>query len=1358
MKHRLRKDISRILAVMLAVSLLFAALPTLASAAEETDGVTVTATSNFFPAQVMHFSEQELAAKDYKLTVTYTIQSDKPMLNNQWKLTYSGDVLDVLEADNTDGTASTIMPNSTDGSVFNIKPHGESRIAGSCSNIHGYPLHDENGGAIAFVSVTFRAIDAGEATVNLDLQDFTVIDGQKDSTIVNNSRVKDSNWNGMQSTAVRIGGYADAGEPVKPTLSLRSTEKLAAAQTVTLSMSSPNGITGYYWGRSSQYSQNSYFDSGNTAEITVNSPGTYYATAADKHGNLSETLSITFYKITFDANGGVISPDTALAEADKPFTPPVPQRTGYAFRGWSKYANAVSGSQTVRPKTNRTYYAVWQSGDIQKPTVTLKPTNYLANAQDINVTLDDDVMVEGYYWGTDTDYTKNRYIAIRDDHALDNADATEPGTYYATAVDTSGNLSETASVTFFRTTLNATGGAVSPDAILTAEGNSFTFPTPTRSGFTYRGWARFPGAPGGVKVLAPNSNRTYYVVWTNDDTEKPTVSLSATNNLAGEQTVTLQMDDNTGIAGYYWGTSSDHRYNSFSASGKEVSLRISTAGTYYATAIDTSGNLSDTQAVTFYKTMLNANGGSVSMKAVLTQAGKSFDFPKPTRSGYKYLGWASSPMDDEGYLLLQPIRSTTYYAVWQLESNGKPTVKLTSTNDVAARQTVILTMKDSDGIRGYYWGTNPDCTKNKFIFCAYNSAGENVTASGTYYAVVMDKNGNLSDRASVTFYATLLHSNGGSVRVSKVLTQAGKSFALPAPVRENYFYLGWAAKPDATEGVKTLTPTANATYYALWKNAEGFVWGRDNWNFNNSKKPHGFFPATTFRNQISSEYLKILGKNLTNSAYAKVFTGSLGNKAWLDREWDGSCYGMSALALLSKNGYLPFQDYKSSANCLHDLNLTDKNRSSDVCSLVNYYQMLQANDIINQQYYVVSNSSNKQNIEKIIDLLNKNEAVLICYKKSGWGSHAVLAYDYEIANYDKWTKNGISYQGCIKVCDPNTSLSNNTERYIYFNTKTYDWAIPDYSYGNVKSSKGAVFTLICADANIINDRGYLTGVSANSTDNYVARIDALAISDNHTVKKVAEKDGSYIGIISAPGDIVEDYYYDMNGESEGIMGYNLYDSDEAYFISQDLNLMNLTIRYKNCYMTGYTQAGYSMLFDPSGYVELTGEPADYEITMTFDDSYPTDWFTMLVSGQAATASLRMVKDGYILTADNLKNVRLRANNTDVTASLIFSTDAKSVLIYEIDETTIGLKTDSDGDGTYETNLTQNVRKLGDVNGDGKVNVRDLTALQRCLAEQGMFSEDDRAAADINNDGKVDVLDATGLQRYLAEYVSYPSAA
>ena len=60
-------------------------------------------------------------------------------------------------------------------------------------------------------------------------------------------------------------------------------------------------------------------------------------------------------------------------------------------------------------------------------------------------------------------------------------------------------------------------------------------------------------------------------------------------------------------------------------------------------------------------------------------------------------------------------------------------------------------------------------------------------------------------------------------------------------------------------------------------------------------------------------------------------------------------------------------------------------------------------------------------------------------------------------------------------------------------------------------------------------------------------------------------------------------------------------------------------------------------------------------------------------------------------------------------------------------------------------------KIGDTNIDGSINVKDVTAIQRHLANLETFTEEQLAVADTNGDGNVDIADATHLQTYLAEY-------
>ncbi len=162
-----------------------------------------------------------------------------------------------------------------------------------------------------------------------------------------------------------------------------------------------------------------------------------------------------------------------------------------------------------------------------------------------------------------------------------------------------------------------------------------------------------------ILIIDPNAS----------DTTKPTGSISTTNNVSSSQTVTLKLSDNKGIAGYYWGTSSSYGNNSYTAtSSGNVTRTVSAPGTYYFTVRDTSGNVSSTYSVTFYRTTLNANGGSVSPSSVLTRSGNSFTLPTPKRSGYSYKGWATSSAASSGVKSVTPNGNRTYYAIWQKSS------------------------------------------------------------------------------------------------------------------------------------------------------------------------------------------------------------------------------------------------------------------------------------------------------------------------------------------------------------------------------------------------------------------------------------------------------------------------------------------------------------------------------------------------------------------------------------------------------------------------------------------------------------------------------------------------------------------
>ena len=128
-------------------------------------GLTVKATSNYFPETVYKVSEDQKT-----ITVTYFIQADMNMVNAEWYLTYDPAVLKVETANNFDGENLTFMPAVKSGGVYNTAIAG--KVNGNASTIT-YPLY-KIANRTPFVSVTFTVIGEGETTVDLNTRVITL--------------------------------------------------------------------------------------------------------------------------------------------------------------------------------------------------------------------------------------------------------------------------------------------------------------------------------------------------------------------------------------------------------------------------------------------------------------------------------------------------------------------------------------------------------------------------------------------------------------------------------------------------------------------------------------------------------------------------------------------------------------------------------------------------------------------------------------------------------------------------------------------------------------------------------------------------------------------------------------------------------------------------------------------------------------------------------------------------------------------------------------------------------------------------------------------------------------------------------
>ncbi len=89
--------------------------------------------------------------------------------------------------------------------------------------------------------------------------------------------------------------------------------------------------------------------------------------------------------------------------------------------------------------------------------------------------------------------------------------------------------------------------------------------------------------------------------------------------------------------------------------------------------------------------------------------------------------------------------------------------------------------------------------------------------------------------------------------------------------------------------------------------------------------------------------------------------------------------------------------------------------------------------------------------------------------------------------------------------------------------------------------------------------------------------------------------------------------------------------------------------------------------------------------------------------------------------------------------------------YEL-ELDAGLHTPVSDDEVPTDPATEDEYQLGDVNMDGKMNIRDATTIQKYAAMMIEFDETQKKLADYNGDGKINVKDATMIQKKLANLI------
>lgn len=217
------------------------------------------------------------------------------------------------------------------------------------------------------------------------------------------------------------------------------------------------------------------------------------------------------YTVTYNANGGTVSPSSASVSYPNSVTLPTPSRSGYTFNGW--YTASSGGSfignagSSYAPTSNITIYAQW--------TAVIYTITWNANGGSVSPTSSTGTLGATVQAPTPT----------RTNYTFGNWRNPASGDILYT-VNGGQNWTINGTLTFYATwtlnqytvTYNANGGSVSPASDTVNAGSSVTLPSPSRSGYTFNGW--YTASSGGSFVgnagstYTPSSSVTIYAQWT----------------------------------------------------------------------------------------------------------------------------------------------------------------------------------------------------------------------------------------------------------------------------------------------------------------------------------------------------------------------------------------------------------------------------------------------------------------------------------------------------------------------------------------------------------------------------------------------------------------------------------------------------------------------------------------------------------------------------------------------------------------------------------------------------------------------------------------------------------------------------
>ena len=282
----------------------------------------------------------------------------------------------------------------------------------------------------------------------------------------------------------------------------------------------------------------------------------------------------------------------------------------------------------------------------------------------------------------------------------------------------------------------------------------------------------------------------------------------------------------------------------------------------------------------------------------------------------------------------------------------------------------------------------------------------------------------------------------------------------------------------------------------------------------------------------------------------------------------------------------------------------------------------------------------------------------------------------------------------------------------------------------------------------------------------VITLNATAVSNSTVTYTFYTEDGTLVaentsGIYTvdatqADVDTIKSYYVVASTTVAGVAYTDTSDTVNVQ-VTAVKETYEVTLYFKSTSTLGYKP----LLTTEGAVVNFT----DFEMTKdTFICKNATDtasyyWYSAVVQVSKASPTLsvsilssRYAMEGDIdltitqsgaiyLAVDNLNEGYEMFNLTDWTETERNWTQSAVHMVYDAQYDT--------EESLAEVSARVNLTSVGDANGDGMVNIKDATLIQKFLASLETFTAFDKEISDINDDGFVTIKDATAIQKKIA---------